>query len=188
MAQSIQGRGIFQDLRANASFVSDDHEDVSAKIARPGIATVFKTLLTVRFTAVALFRLSSALGRIAPPVGSLIKQLNHLITGADVAWQADIGPGLVLFHPTGVVIGASCRIGRDCWIQQGVTLGGKHVLRPKECPTLGDSVQVGAGARVIGPISIGDRASIGANAVVTSSVPEDMIAVGVPARIRARQN
>lgn len=187
MAGLIVSRGVFQDLRANAAFANES-DGVSEPRGEPSLVALAKTLLTVRYTAVLLFRVSSTLGRIASPLGSLAKQLNHLITGADVAWQASVGPGLVLFHPTGVVIGAACKIGQDCWIQQGVTLGGKHVQRPNECPVLGDGVQVGAGARVIGAVSIGDRASIGANAVVTASVPADMIAVGIPARVRARQS
>lgn len=143
------------------------------------------TYLTVRHLAVGLFRLSTVLGRRFGPLGFLVKQLNHVLTGADIAWQADIGPGLRLYHPTGVVIGPHVRIGRNCTLQQGVTVGGKggETAQVGDSPAIGDDVSIGAGAKLFGGVQIGDRARIGANAVVLKSVPPDHTAVGVPARI-----
>lgn len=145
-------------------------------------------LLTVRSLAVVLVRLAARAGRIHPLLGFAVKQVNHVLTGADVAWQASIGPGLRLYHPTGVVIGPYVTIGRDCRIQQGVTLGGlggdDGEAAEGHSPVLGDAVELGAGAKVFGAVTIGDRARVGANAVVTRSVPADHVAVGIPAQSR----
>lgn len=144
-----------------------------------------ETIGSVRFLAVALFRTSHAAGARHPVLGSAVKQLNHLLTGADLAWQAAIDPGMVLYHPTGVVIGPFCQAGSSVRIQQGVTLGGKGGVGGGgvgQSPTVGDRVEFGAGSPVIGPINVGSRARIGANAVVTSNVDAGDTVVGVPAR------
>jgi len=144
--------------------------------------------LTVRHLAVALYRVSQRLGRRAGMLGSLVKQVNHVVTGADIAWEADLGPNLTLFHPTGVVIGPHVRAGASLTVQGGVTIGGMgSAERRADSPTLGDGVRVGAGAKILGPISIGDGAEIGANAVVLQDVPSHHVAVGVPARPRPRR-
>lgn len=141
-------------------------------------------LLTVSGLSVVLFRLAQRAGALHPLLGHLVKQVNHVLTGADLAWQAQVGPGLRLYHPTGVVLGPHVRIGAQCRIQQGVTLGGSggDVRAPDESPALGDRVRVGAGAKVLGALTIGDDVRIGANAVVVRSVPAGATAVGVPAR------
>lgn len=167
--------GLFVDLAANRR--SDDPR-------RPGTAGVLPTVLTVRFLATFLYRASARAGAFVPLLGFALKQLNHVITGADIAWSSRIGPGLVLWHPTGVVIGSGVVVGRDARLQQGVTLGAARTrTRQDGNPVLGDEVCVGAGARVLGPVQIGDRARIGANAVVLKDVPAGASAVGVPARI-----
>ncbi len=143
--------------------------------------------LTVRHVAVALYYLSHFAGTRVALFGALLKQLNHLVTGADVAWEAQIGSGLRLYHPTGVVIGPDVVMGNDCVIQQGVTLGGfggDEQPERTESPLIGDRVRVGAGARILGPIKVGDDAVVGANAVVLCDVPAGFVAVGVPARAR----
>ncbi|WP_442902714.1 serine O-acetyltransferase [Gordonia sp. HS-NH1] len=113
----------------------------------------------------------------------LIKQFNQFLTGADLAWQASVGPGLVLPHPVGVVLGPYCVVGDRCLFQQGVTLGGNG--NPGEgsvsSPTIGDRVVVGAGARVLGNLTLGTQCRVGANAVVTKSMPSGALVVGVPA-------
>ncbi|WP_284530185.1 serine O-acetyltransferase [Microbacterium sp. T2.11-28] len=177
MKRETQERGVFRDLRANALLDSP-----TARIT-PGLFA--RTFFTVRYQAVFLFRISQAAARRTALGGALIKQFNHVVTGADIAFPAEIGPGLILFHPTGVVIGPSVRIGSDCVMQQGVTLGsnGLHRVSEAPSPTIGDHVVLGAGARVIGPVRIEDRCIVGANAVVTKSSPEaGMTARGVPAR------
>jgi serine O-acetyltransferase len=104
------------------------------------------------------------------------------VTGADIPLNCRIGGGLLLPHPNGVVIHPQASIGPNCLLFQQVTLGATL----SGVPTLGGHVDVGAGAKVLGPVSVGDCAQIGANAVVLSDVPGDAVAVGVPARIVGR--
>lgn len=111
----------------------------------------------------------------------LVKQINHVITGSDLAWQAEVGQGLNLLHPTGVVIGKHVRIGVNCKVQDSVTIGGKGGDNDGH-PVIGDRVSIGCGAKILGPISVGTGATIGANAVVLTNIPEYATAVGVPAR------
>jgi serine O-acetyltransferase len=141
---------------------------------------------TVRFAAVALFRLAQAAGARLGLAGSLLKQLNHVLTGADLAYQAAVGPGLVLYHPTGVVIGPGCRVGARATIMQGVTLGSDAVIVGDErgaSPAVGDDAFLGPGAAIFGAISLGDRVQVGANSVVTSSFGSDVVIAGAPARV-----
>lgn len=166
---------LFQDLPANR--LSDDP-------GRPERQTLLATLLTMRYAATFLYRLSARVGRMSSLAGSVVKQINHLVTGADIAWTANIGPGLVTWHPTGVVIGPGTTIGRNCAIQQGVTIGAARSKRsPKGEPVIGDDVYLGAGSRLLGRLTVGSGARIGANAVVLGNVPPGAVAVGVPARI-----
>ncbi len=169
-----------QDLATNVAVTEAD---------RPTTAhwqAVLRTCLTARYLSVFLFRVAQFVGQRTSLVAGLIKQLNQFLTGADVAWQAQIGPNLVLPHPVGVVVGPYCVVGSGCILQQGVTLGGNG--NPGEgaasSPTLGSGVAVGAGARVLGALTVGDNVRIGANAVVTTSMPSDVLVVGVPARAK----
>lgn len=110
-------------------------------------------------------------------------RLWQTIAGCDVGPGARIGPGLNLPHPNGVVIHHEALIGRDCMLMQQVTIGQLGVAG---APVLGDNVYVGCGAKILGPITIGDGARIGANAVVLHDVPAGATAVGIPARIVVR--
>jgi serine O-acetyltransferase len=115
--------------------------------------------------------------------------LNVLIFGIEVSPQVQIGGGLFLPHTVGTVIGAE-RIGENCTILQGVTLGTSEPdmgFTVERRPIVGANVLIGAGAKVIGRIVIGDHAKIGANAVVLRDVPAHALAVGVPATIVDRQ-
>ena len=107
------------------------------------------------------------------------------MTGAEIALATQIGGGLLIPHPNGIVIHPNVIIGPNCLIFQQVTLGAGGPL--PGCPTLGGHVDVGAGARILGGVTIGDHAKIGANAVVLENVPAGATAVGVPARIVARE-
>lgn len=161
------------------TYVTQDfREDPSSAVKPP-------RFLTVRGLATLLFRVSHITGRKFPLGGAVLKQLNHLLTGADIAWQAQIGPNVNFFHPTGVVIGEGVVLGANCQIQEGVTLGASGGAVEGN-PTVGDEVHIGSGAKVLGPISIGSRSVIGANAVVRIDVPEGSLAVGVPAIIKSR--
>jgi serine O-acetyltransferase len=112
--------------------------------------------------------------------------LARLLTGVDIHPAAVLGQGVFIDHATGVVIGETAEVGDDVTIYQGVTLGGTSLDRVKRHPTVGNRVTIGAGAKVLGAITIGDDSRIGANAVVVKSVPPNSVVVGVPGQIIAR--
>jgi serine O-acetyltransferase len=105
------------------------------------------------------------------------------VTGIEIHPGASIGSGLFIDHGMGVVIGETTEIGDNVTLFQGVTLGGTGKQRGKRHPTLGSHVVVGAGAKVLGPITIGDYVKIGANSVVLQDVPDHSTVVGIPGRI-----
>ena len=166
------------DFCANAGGLSERPDTLEL------LRAVVRNVPTVRFLAVVLLRLAQAAGRRVPPAGSLVKQANHVLTGADLAYQAEIGPGLVLYHPTGVVIGPGCRVGARATIMQGATLGSDAVTGGDGAsPVIGDDVFIGPGAAVFGGVSLGDRVRVGANSVVTDSFDADAVIAGAPARV-----
>ncbi len=112
-----------------------------------------------------------------------ISQRSRRKTGIEIHPAARIGKGLFIDHGMGVVIGETTQIGDNCTLYQGVTLGGTGKDHGKRHPTLGNNVLVGAGAKVLGPFTVGDNARVAAGAVVLDAVPEDATAVGVPARV-----
>ncbi len=112
-----------------------------------------------------------------------ISQRAKFRTGIEIHPAATLGEGLFIDHGTGVVIGETTVIGKNCVIYQGVTLGGTGKETGKRHPTLGDNVMVGAGAKVLGPINVGNNVKIAAGAVVLNDIPDNATAVGVPARV-----
>ena len=108
------------------------------------------------------------------------------ITGCDLPINTIVEGGLLLPHPNGIVIHPMCKIGPNCLILQQVTLGTNGSQGNSGVPTLGGHVDVGAGAKLLGPLTIGDHAIIGANAVVLTDVPPNAVAIGIPARIILR--
>jgi len=114
-------------------------------------------------------------------------QVTRWLTGIEIHPGAQIGRRFFIDHGMGVVIGETAEIGDDVMLYHGVTLGGRSLAKEKRHPTLGNRVTVGAGAKVLGPVVIGDDSAIGANAVVTHDVPEDSIATGIPATVRSRK-
>ena len=142
------------------------------------------------FQVLFVFRIANPLWRsgLRFPARWLM-QMARWITGIEIHPGATIGAGLFIDHGMGVVIGETAEIGRDCTLYHGVTLGGvmpavgaQEQRCVKRHPTLHDYVIVGAGAQVLGPITIGRCARIGGNSVVTKDVPDSMTVVGVPAR------
>jgi serine O-acetyltransferase len=115
----------------------------------------------LKILAMVLYRLNAAVG--------------HVVIGRG----ADIGPGLVILHSFGIVINSSVRAGRGLILEHGVTIGAEKNLSP----VLGDNVFIGAGAKIIGPVTIGSDVKIGANAVVTKDLPDGATAVGIPAKV-----
>jgi serine O-acetyltransferase len=105
------------------------------------------------------------------------------LTGIEIHPGATIGRRVFIDHGMGVVVGETAEIGDDCTLYHGVTLGGVKWEKTKRHPTLGRSVVVGAGAKILGPILVGDGAKVGSNAVVVRDVPAGATAVGIPARI-----
>jgi len=116
----------------------------------------------------------------------LLTQFTRFLTGIEIHPGATIGRRFFIDHGMGVVIGETTEIGDDVMIYHGVTLGGRSLKQGKRHPTIGNGVTVGAGAKVLGPLSIGDNSAVGANSVVTHDVPPESIATGIPAVVRAR--
>ena len=116
-----------------------------------------------------------------------ICEIARFFTGIEIHPGATIGKNLIIDHGMGVVIGETAHIGNDCLIYHGVTLGGVDLNPVKRHPTLCDSVVIGAGAKILGNITIGQSSRVGANSVVIKSIPANSTAIGIPARIVSNQ-
>jgi serine O-acetyltransferase len=116
----------------------------------------------------------------------VLTQFARFLTGIEIHPGATIGRRFFIDHGIGVVVGETTEIGDDVMLYHGVTLGGRSLNQGKRHPTIGNRVTVGAGAKVLGPLLIGDDTAIGANSVVTHDVPADSIATGIPAVVRPR--
>ncbi len=114
-------------------------------------------------------------------IGSLFLLIGRMITGIEINLGAKIGKRVFIDHGMGVVIGQTAIIGDDVLIYHGVTLGANKVVEGRRHPKIGNNVVIGAGAKVLGPVTIGNNVIIGANAVVTKDVPDNTIATGIPA-------
>ena len=134
--------------------------------------------------AILIYRISHFLwGKNFFTIARILSSFGRFLTGVDIHPGARIGKNLFIDHATGVVIGETAEIGDDVTLYHGVTLGGTSIHQGKRHPTLGDRVIVGAGATLLGPITIGSDARIGSNAVVLKDVPDSATAVGVPAQV-----
>ncbi len=116
-------------------------------------------------------------------VARMLSQLTRWLTGIEIHPGAKIGRRFFIDHGMGVVIGETAEIGDDCTLYHGVTLGGTTWQKEKRHPTLGNNVVVGAGAKILGPIHVGDNTRIGSNSVVVKDVPADATVVGIPGHI-----
>jgi serine O-acetyltransferase len=116
----------------------------------------------------------------------IMTQLTRFLTGIEIHPGASIGRRFFIDHGMGVVIGETTEIGDDVMVYHGVTLGGRTMQQVKRHPTIGNRVTIGAGAKILGPLTVGDDSAIGANAVVTRDVPAESIATGIPAVVRPR--
>jgi serine O-acetyltransferase len=164
-------------------------EDVETAIARdPAARSRAEVVLAYPgLHALWVHRVSHAIwlkGHYLP--ARLLSQLSRAITGVEIHPGARIGRRFFIDHGMGVVIGETAEIGDDVMLYQGVTLGGRSLEKVKRHPTLEDDVVVGSGARVLGAITIGKSAQVGANAVVVRDVPAGAVVVGVPGRVRER--
>jgi len=138
------------------------------------------------FHARQLHRISYALHQQGLEVPArLVSHVGRFFTGIEIHPGAQIGEGFFIDHGMGVVIGETAIIGDDCHLFQGVTLGGTSTRRAKRHPTLQNNVVVGAGAKVIGDVTVGENAKIGAGSVVVTNVPANATVVGVPGHVVA---
>ncbi len=124
-------------------------------------------------------------------LGRLVSHFSRGLTGIEIHPGATLGRRVVIDHGMGLVIGETAVVGDDCLLYHGVTLGGKNATSRNEVegrrhPRLGERVSVGAGATILGPITIGDDAVIGAMSVVLKDVPPNSLAVGIPAKVKKR--
>lgn len=134
--------------------------------------------------AVWAYRLSNSLWRHDHKLAArTVSQAARLLTGVEIHPGARIGRGLFIDHGMGVVIGETAEVGQDVTIYHGVTLGGTSLEKGKRHPTIGDRVTIGAGAKVLGPITIGSDSRIGSNAVVVRPVDDQSVVVGVPGQV-----
>ncbi len=165
-------RSILNDIRAARQRDPAAVSNLEVILAYPG------------FHARQFHRLAHTLHKLGVPVvPRLISHLSRFFTGIEIHPGAQIGERLFIDHGMGVVIGETAVIGDNCHLFQGVTLGGSSTRREKRHPTLGNNVEVGAGARLIGAITVGDNARIGA--VVVTNVPAYATVVGVPGHVVA---
>lgn len=151
----------------------------------PAATSKAEVMLTYAgFHALLFYRLAHWLwSKRIPFIPRALSQAARFFTGIEIHPGATIGSGLFIDHGMGVVIGETTEIGDNVTLFQGATLGGTGKQRGKRHPTLGSHVVVGAGAKVLGPIRIGDFVKIGANAVVLQDVPDHSTVVGIPGRI-----
>jgi serine O-acetyltransferase len=116
-------------------------------------------------------------------LGRMVSHVGRFLTGVEIHPGATLGRRFFIDHGMGVVIGETAVIGDDCTLYHGVTLGGVSWNKGKRHPTLGNHVTVGAGAKILGPFTVGDHAKVGSNSVVVKEVPPGATVVGIPARI-----
>ncbi|MFH1691232.1 MAG: serine O-acetyltransferase [Candidatus Omnitrophota bacterium] len=134
--------------------------------------------------AIVLYRVAHFLFEAKVPfIPRFLSQVGRFLTGIEIHPAAQIGEGFFIDHGMGVVVGETTIIGNNVIVFQGVTLGGTGKEKGKRHPTIGSDVVIGAGAKVLGNIEIGDNSYIGANAVVVKDVPQNSTVVGVPGRI-----
>ncbi len=119
-------------------------------------------------------------------VARFVSHVGRFLTGIEIHPAAIIGPGLFIDHGMGVVIGETTEIGENVTIYQGVTLGGTSLEKKKRHPTIGNSVVIGAGAKILGPFKVGDNSRIGSGSVVVKEVPPNSLVVGVPGQVTFR--
>lgn len=170
------------------SLIESIKSDIDAAIQRdPAAHSAIEVVLTYPgFQARQIHRLAHTLHRAnVPLLPRLISLFSRFLTGIEIHPGAQIGEGLFIDHGMGLVIGETAIIGDNCHLTQGVTLGGTSNRREKRHPTLADNVVVGAGAKLLGAISVGEHARIGAGSVVVTNVPAYATVVGVPGKIVA---
>ena len=159
-----------------------ERDPAAAKISKWSVFWQYKGLHAILYHGLANFFYRHKWKYLARWISNVAKRR----TGVEIHPAAQLGPGLFIDHGVGVVIGETAIVGKDCTIYQGVTLGGTGKETGKRHPTIGNNVMIGAGAKVLGGITVGDNCKIAANAVVLHDIPENCTAVGVPAQVVRR--
>src|SRR5438132_1838228 len=161
-------------------------EDIGCVFERdPAARSVWEVLTCYPgFHALELDRIAHALWKARLQwLARFLSHVTRFLTGVEIHPGARIGRRVFIDHGMGVVIGETAEIGDDCTLYHGVTLGGVSWHQGKRHPTLGKGVVVGAGAKILGPLIVGDGAKVGSNSVVVKSVPPGATVVGIPARV-----
>jgi serine O-acetyltransferase len=164
-------------------------EDIATARRRdPAARSAFEVWLTYSgLHAIWGYRLAHALWRPGTRLlARVVSQCTRFLTGVEIHPGATIGRRFFIDHGMGTVIGETAVIGDDVMLYHGVTLGGTSSLHVRRHPTLGDGVVVGAGATILGAVTVGPRSLVGANAVVVRDSPADSVLTGVPAHARPR--
>ena len=166
--------------------VGDIREKARLTYASTGAGAIVKTLVADGTLSMVLYRLMQGSREMGSgPLEMVFNKLNSTLAGCTIGRGADFGSGFVLFHANGVVINGKVRAGDHVHLQHQVTIGDDLHGRS---PTLGSNVYIGAGAKIFGPISVGDGARIGANAVVVHDVDPGTTVIGIPAKpVRRRE-
>ncbi len=169
-------------MRAIFTWIKNEIKNISDK--DPAARNIFEILLYPSLHAVinhkiAHFFFMKKLFFLA----RFFSQISRFLTGIEIHPGATLGNRIFFDHGMGIVIGETAEIGDDCVIYHGVTLGGVSTARTKRHPTLKNNVVVGAGAKILGNITIGNNVRVGANSVVLQNIPDNAVAVGIPARI-----
>lgn len=169
-------------------FATLRHDLEVARTRDPAARTLFEVAFTYPGVhAIWAYRIAHSLWqRDLKFLARLVSAIARVFTGVEIHPAAHLGSGIFIDHALGVVIGETTEIGNDVTIYQGVTLGGTSLSQGKRHPTIADRVIIGAGAKLLGPITIGEDSRIGANAVVLKSVPAKSVVVGIPGRITTR--
>lgn len=162
------------------ALLREDHRAHDRDWTRPG----FRAVAVCRFGA---WRMTIRSRLLRVPFSIVYRGMYRRVRnvyGIELPYTVELGRRVVFEHQHGIVIHGEAKIGDDCIIRQGVTLGNRHLDAPHDAPALGRRVNVGAGAKILGGVRVGDDAVIGANAVVLCDVPPGALAVGIPATIK----
>jgi len=189
--ETISLNPVLRPFRATVNYFAMVRQDVKAALERDPAArsSIEILLLYPGLHALWLHRISHWLWlHRARLLARWLSQLARGLTGIEIHPGATIGRGLFIDHGMGVVIGETAVVGCDVTLYHGVTLGGTSLSRGKRHPTVGDRVTIGAGAKVLGNITIGSDSRIGANAVMVKSVPENSVVIGVPGQTVKRSH
>jgi serine O-acetyltransferase len=171
---------LWRTLQADVARFREEGDDTRT-LVRGILSQGFQALVVYR-----IFRWFHEHGIPTQPLRFVVERLTEIITGISIPVQAQIGKGLRIHHFGGIIIHSETVIGEGCTLYHGVTLGDRGGWGG--APRIGNRVMIGAGAKILGNVSVGDDCRIGANAVVTTSVPSRSIAVGVPAVIKELVN